>query len=70
MYYSQKRVVANPCEDLVKVIVNSINFSCVSNSKSSDPHKRRFSKFIFEIFLSKLEIKLKVPLRSFDLSLV
>ena len=58
MYYSQNRVAANRCEDLIKVIVNSLNFSFVSNSKSSDPYKRKFSNFLFEIFLSKLEIKL------------
>ena len=55
MYYSQNRVAGNRCEDLIKVIVN---FSFASNSKSSDPYKRKFSNFLFEIFLSKLEIKL------------
>ena len=58
MYYGQKRLAANPCEDLTKVVVDSINFSFASNSKSSDPHKRRFSRFLFEIFHSKLGIKL------------
>ena len=58
MYYSQKRLAANSCEDLIKVVVNSTNFSFASNSKSSDPHERRFSRFLFQIFLSKLEIKL------------
>ena len=60
----------NRCEDLRKLIVNLINFSFVSYLKSSDTYKLRLSNLLFGIFLGNPKIKLQVPLKSYDISLV
>ena len=58
MIKDKKKVPSKRCEDLIRLIINLINFTFVSNLKSSDPYKKRFSNFLFGLFLGKLGIKL------------